>query len=109
MMDVSTVEDALARLVKRHDAIRAKELAVLDKVQHALAQAQAELQAQRSTEHAGGVAERGEKEETIGTSADVAMVVSDDVSKPSISPMIVSAAIQDAELLCRTYCRGSAA
>ncbi|GJP36512.1 hypothetical protein CLOM_g21011 [Closterium sp. NIES-68] len=86
MMDVSTIEDALSRLVKRHAAVRAKELALLDKVQHALAQAQAaleaELQAERSAEHAGGVAERGEKEETIGTSADVAMDVSDGVSKP---------------------------
>ncbi|CAI5536023.1 unnamed protein product [Closterium sp. Naga37s-1] len=76
MMDVSTIEDALSRLVKRHGAVRAKELALLDKVQQALEQTQAALQAElqaEAAERAGGVAERGEKGEiVVDTSADAA-------------------------------------
>ncbi|CAI5958321.1 unnamed protein product [Closterium sp. NIES-65] len=85
MMDVSTIEDALARLVKRHGAVRAKELALLDKVQQALEQMQAALQAEmqaEATERAGGLAERREKGEIVSdASADVAT----DVTKPSLS------------------------
>ncbi|CAI5491734.1 unnamed protein product [Closterium sp. Naga37s-1] len=80
-----TIEDALARLVKRHGAVRAKELALLDKVQQALEQTQAALQAEmqaEATERAGGLAERREKGEIVSdASADVAT----DVTKPSLS------------------------
>ncbi|CAI5483591.1 unnamed protein product [Closterium sp. Yama58-4] len=83
-MDVSTIEDALARLVKRHGAVRAKELALLDKVQQALEQTQAALQAElqaEAAERAAGLAERGKKGEIVSdASADVAA----GVSKPSL-------------------------
>ncbi|CAI5478903.1 unnamed protein product [Closterium sp. Yama58-4] len=84
-MDVSTLEDALARLVKRHGAVRAKELALLNKVQQALEQTQAALQAElqaEAAERAGVLAERGEMGEIVSdASADVAAAV----SKPSLS------------------------
>ncbi|CAI5478910.1 unnamed protein product [Closterium sp. Yama58-4] len=83
-MDVSTIEDALSRLVKRHGAVRAKEPALLDKVQQALEQTQAALQAElqaEAAERAGGLAECREMGEIV---SDAGADVAADVSKPSL-------------------------